>query len=528
MAHANLIDSLLNESKVASQGHFDLDDALEPASGLRMARTASSHRAAAYATGEDSLAEAALAHTLRAEKTAKTASGRPTIEVALRFARDLKAHTRTASAAARQKVASAATQIKEATARLERLSNKTAAQMRQDGATKLADYLNPSLVPMWAKQANADLHLLTQVYHLLNPQKRAKAASSEEVLSERRMSDEEVGSYIKKLLNDGVTPKDVEQKLTKLAELEIFNRGFATDKLRADAGVVGYVFMEPNAYMDDCASSYQRMNVKLSGVRAKSVRQIQACAGCTHFKKAGSEKRCTLYQLPVVASEKELLPIINQLTKGAKNKKAALVAQANRETERPVVGIKQATRHEDNTVQRNREKVSVRTASTRTPVKVAATFTPADALGLHKAGKSLEAIYTHAVAKVGSQQANDTVRRFVAGLKGTNTKVALTQIDCTLLKRKLATSNGIIGAAKCASCTYRKGMSCGLTGGTLLSFPGMETVKTNHRVAAGAPKDGLGMMKEFEMVERMTPGDIEISKPDFADIELSGFSKVDL
>jgi hypothetical protein len=527
MAHANLIDSILNEPKTASVDTVDInDDLMEPSSGLRSAHTASSRRAASFAIGEDSLAEVALQHTVSAN-ISKRAAAKLTIEAALKFASDLPTTTRGLSMEIRQKVASAAKPFRDAVARLQRLANKTSTQMRQDGATKLADYLNAELVPMWAKQANADLAMVGRIHATVFPQQN-KAASSKELLAERSMSDAEVAGYIKKLLNDGVTPKDVEQKLKKLAELQVFNRGFATDKLRSDAGIVGYAFMEPNTYMDNCNDSFQRMDTKLGGVRAKSVRQIAACTGCQHFKKSASEKRCSLYRLPIIANQAELMPIINNLTKGATNKKAALVAQANRETERPSTAIKQASRHADSILQRQQDKVAVRTASTREKKAAAAEFTSADVLVMHKAGKKMDAIYEHAVSKVGSQQANASVRQFITELKGSNTKVALTQIDCTLLKGKLATSNGIVGEKKCASCTYRRGMSCGLTGGTLLTFPGMDKVKSNHRIASGAPEDGLGMMKDFELADSITPGDIELNKPDFVDVEVTGFSKVDL
>ena len=147
---------------------------------------------------------------------------------------------------------------------------------------------------------------------------------------------------------------------------------------------------------------------------------------------------------------------------------------------------------------------------------------------MHQAGKDLTTIFATATEKVGAVEAKLVVRSFIAGLKGTKTRVALSQIDCTQLKAKLGSSNGIIGASKCASCTYRNGMHCGLTGGTLLTFPGLKDAKTNHRIAAGAPEDGLSMMKEFGMVDQITPGDIEIHKPDFVDVELTGFSKVEL
>jgi hypothetical protein len=528
MAHANILDAILNEprrgtgSKTANAQLADTF--LDMGGTVQTARTA----AIQAATGEDSLAEAAL----------KVASQRHKgdlgdIGTAIKWA----STTIGISATGGLKIASEKfpSTVLAAVNRLRRVAAKTPAQMKQDGATKLADYSDPDLVPGWAKQVRADLKTLqsfaaSHEYAALLGGKKvaAKTASTEEILAERKMSDDEVGDYITGLLNDGITPKDVEQKLKKLAEIQSFNKQFAYDKLKNDAGVVGFSFLEPNHYMENCPATYERMQQKLGGVRAASVKQVVACTGCQHFSKSAGQKRCNLYRLPIVANQSELLPIINNLTsgvKGAAAKKASLVSQHNRETSRPAVETKQAS--VDAPYVRNTEATSIRTNSTRQAAQKEGSFTAADALKLHNAGQSVRAIYKQASAIVGAAQAKAAVKKFVAGLKGSNTKVALTQIDCTQLQNKLATSNSIVGLAKCASCTYRRGMHCGFTGGTLLAFPGMDKVKTNHRVASGAPTDGHGMLAEFEMSASAKQEDIKYASGQF-DVELNSASKVDL
>jgi hypothetical protein len=537
MAYSSLLDALLDNNRqytMTKTASASLDDAiLEPLPGPSRHYAAPTRTSSADSEG--SLTEASMSVTAR-YRTAKTASAPLTIPQLIKFATGIPAAMRELPVSQKRKIASAAKSIKEASARLQRLVNKTAAQMAQDGATKLADYLDASKVPMWAKQACADYTLLAGLHQILNPQAVTKTASTEEVLAERSMTDEEVGSYINKLLNDGVTPKDVEAKLTKLAELQLFNRSFATDKLSNAAGIAGIAFLQPNAYMDSCPSTYERMSVKLGGVRAASVYQVKACVDCTYFQKEGNAKRCNLFQRPIIANSAELMPIINNLTASlvGKNaslaeKKAALVRIANHESDRPSVGIKQASQSSEASFKRNDQKVSIRTSPQEKVSKVAsAAFTVKTAHAMHQAGKDLNTIFATATKKVGAVEAKLVVRSFIAGLKGTKTRIALSQIDCTQLKSKLGSSNGILGADKCASCTYRSGMHCGLTGGTLLTYPGMQNARTNHHIAAGAPEDGLGMMKEFDMMDSIQPGDIEMKKPDFVDVELKDFSRVEL
>jgi len=145
----------------------------------------------------------------------------------------------------------------------------------------------------------------------------------------------------------------------------------------------------------------------------------------------------------------------------------------------------------------------------------------------HKKGHSLEKIYKQASAKFGTAQASKAVKEFIASLKRKPIKVALSQIDCRFLKNKLADHNPIIGASKCASCTYRNGMHCGLTGGTLLSFPGMDKTASNHKVGEGAPEDGRTILAEFDLMPNSgRPGDtkmadIDMNPPERQEVQIN-------
>ena len=417
---------------------------------------------------------------------------------------------------------------------------------------------------------------------------------------------------------------------------------------------------EKEASSQDCVR--QARAWKAAGIqpRAKSVKQITACADCTYFKKNGSSKSCGLYGLPVVGNAKELTSIVNKLTAGvpAESKKAALVQIANRlpeqnipkaaSVESPFVrqasftkereyGFKEAEHFSGAKVQKlhaaghslktiyaaaekkfgtletskavrefiaslstDKGKIimasadaeflkkigihneaivgaakcasckshkavkeyqckncdhemrehkdgkcihspkncrcekweKVATASTMvtrapetfvqaTPMhirstqnKVVANFDSAAVAKYHTAGHSVEKIFKAASAKYGSAQASKAIRDWAQNLKNTNTKVALSQIDCTTLTKmgvKLSSQNAIIGAEKCGSCSYRNGMHCGLTGGTLLSFPGMNQITSNKKVASGAPEDGRSILKEFDLMGKAEQADIDMT-----------------
>jgi len=336
----------------------------------------------------------------------------------------------------------------------------------------------------------------------------------------REVTEAEVQSYVKKLLNGGMPPVKVAQAIEKLAELQLFNKTMATDYLNRNAGLLGLAYIQPNEYMNKCPDTYERLKVKGAGkIAAKSVKQINACEGCMFFSKDASSKTCNLYHLPVVGTQNELLTVVNKMTAGVpnKSKKAALVQIANKDAERtPMVNHVVSSRPVQKVFNTSPD-------ATRDARKTAsAEITASDIAKLHNAGNTLEKIYNFASKKVGSVKAGRAVREFVAHLKHSNTKVALSQIDCTFLKGKLGVQNAIVGAAKCGSCTFRQGMHCGLTGGTLVAFPGMDRQASSHKVASDAPKDGRAMLQEYDMTASAEPQDIEInaSGPERMDVQM--------
>ena len=393
-------------------------------------------------------------------------------------------------------------------------------------------------------------------------------AESQATVEKRNRTDGEIKSYIRTLLNQGMPPARVAAQLKKLAEIELFNHQMGTKYLNENAGLMGLAYLEPNTFMDKSSPAYEREKVgglspewcprckkdvnattrqgntycpeceeiifgttpygraaaktsadcirqhetwKQAGiqVRAQSVKKVIACDGCSFFK----EKTCNLYHLPVVSSAAELTPIVNKMTAGipAGFKRAALVKIANREPQRtPMVSFARDPR--------GYAKASVSTIEgVRGHRKEASGFDYDEVETLHKQGVALADIYEKGSTKVGSVQAGWAIKKFVSSLRDKGTKIALSQIDCTLLKQKLGVSNAIVGAIKCADCIYRSDMHCGLTGGTLLTFPGME--KTG-KTASAAPEDVAALLKDYELVKKPEQADIEINGPDRLEIEM--------
>ena len=267
----------------------------------------------------------------------------------------------------------------------------------------------------------------------------------------------------------------------------------------------------------DCVRQHDAW--KAAGIvpRAKSVKKVAACEGCTYFK----NKTCGLYRLPVVANAAELAPIVNRLTAGipAEHKRAALVKIANRQPER-AEGLAMTTAPARPVIKASERTIeSLRTGTPRDGRHQASTpFDAATVERLHKAGHELEKIYRAGIRKSGSVQAGRAIKQFIASLRDRGTKISLSQIDCRFLKAKLAVSNAILGAVKCGDCAYRQDMHCGLTGGTLLGFPGMD--KTG-KTASAPPEDAAALLKDYELTGRPSPQDIDISEPERLEVEMS-------
>lgn len=151
---------------------------------------------------------------------------------------------------------------------------------------------------------------------------------------------------------------------------------------------------------------------------------------------------------------------------------------------------------EEKTYSRQANHQTVSLKAQREETKVA---TIQEVAQLLQTGHTFGSAYSVIRGEIGSHMAGKLFNAYLTDLKKTGGKVNLNQIDCGYLKGKLASSNAIVGASKCASCTYRcNTMHCGLTGGTLLTFPGMDKAKTKRANYEGV-NDGVQDMASFDM-----------------------------
>lgn len=292
--------------------------------------------------------------------------------------------------------------------------------------------------------------------------------------SKKEISDAQVFKYIKDLLNQGMAPSKVAQKLEKLAEIELFNKQMSTDYLQRNAGLMGLAYLEPNSYMDKSSPTYERTASgsadcvaqkrawDAAGVKpqAKSVKQVSACGDCTYMKKAGSTKTCTLYGLPLVANTEELTQIVNHLTAGVptKQKHAALVAIANGDSKRvsnpKVAEQTNVVKTADAKVRNQSKRASYQFGDNRESSK---RFSSEHVAKMHGKGASLEQVYKWAEEKFGSIDTSFAFRGFVQNLrKNAKGKIVVIAKDLSFLNSIGIRNADFEGKDKCASCEYHK------------------------------------------------------------------------
>ena len=333
------------------------------------------------------------------------------------------------------------------------------------------------------------------------------------------LTEAEIKGRITYLLSLGHKPSRVAGYMNKLGELKAFDRKQTAEFLADQAGQMGLAYLEPNFYMKSCDASYKKIQ-KEGTLRAMSVKRIAACVDCEHCKNGN----CNLYRRPIVASAAEL----QQVVKVSLDQKDVKVASTLKATlaqlhEGGAKEIQQVPYH------RTEEAYVVRTAGD----KQALVHKEASVEEIGKmltTGIPVKEVYKTASAQYGKVSAMSAIKRYIATLKQSKAKIVLAALDCEFLKAKLGTANAIVGERKCASCSFRNGMHCGLTGGTLLSFPGMNQASSKH-IAHEGVKDGHQVLFEFDLLDRAEDTPIEYTedqKPEEMNIELNRTSQIDL
>lgn len=317
-----------------------------------------------------------------------------------------------------------------------------------------------------------------------------------------RMASADVQMRISALLHLGKSPRHITAYLEKLAEQQVFDRQESADFLKDQSGLQGLAYIEPNHFnQKSCIASLR--HIKQNGaLKAASVKRIAACDDCTSCKESDDDScKCATYGLPIVANAKDLGRVVAKLT-GGTSKRSSLVERHNGGTTSSTPGHAVA-------------RVSREIQPTKTVIAGNGAITKFDSAAFRQAnsevtprhiqasldeGNTLAKVYASTKLKVGSGRAKTVVTAYLNGLKKSGARVNLAAMGCDLLKRRLTASETILGCSKCATCGGRQGMHCGITGGTLITYPGMEksTGKRASMVNNNAP-DGNATMDSLEL-----------------------------
>ena len=328
------------------------------------------------------------------------------------------------------------------------------------------------------------------------------------------LTDSEIESRLRLLLNLGFTPEKI-AGFIKSADLKVFDTSQSLGTFLQDyAPGLGLAYIEPNFFMKSCDQSFNKIQ-KEGKLRALAVKKIAACEGCAKYKNGS----CSLYRKPVVASSEQLTSIIkaeleSKNIKCASMKEGLAKLAANEKVAQPAITASTNTG-------------TVRTAGDKkTAIKKEASV--AEIGAAVSAGVPINKVFKQASAQYGKVSALNAVKRYIAGLKTSKAKILLAALDCGFLKGKLASSNPIVGESKCASCSYRNGMHCGLTGGTLVSFPGMDKL-ASKRIAHETETDGRKTLFEYELLDTQEdiPLTIDEDRPE-NEVELNTTSRIDV
>lgn len=126
---------------------------------------------------------------------------------------------------------------------------------------------------------------------------------AENSAAKKEISDAQVQKYVRDLLNQGVAPAKIAQKIEKLAEIELFNHQSATDYLQRNAGLMGLAYLEPNTYMDKSSPTYKHTAGRKTANSFKVVMEKNTSNSCRfateeEAKAAGQELQSRWMGMP--------------------------------------------------------------------------------------------------------------------------------------------------------------------------------------------------------------------------------------
>jgi hypothetical protein len=306
----------------------------------------------------------------------------------------------------------------------------------------------------------------------------------------KAISDADVIGRIDKILGSGLTAAAKSAALKKLGEIELFNKGMATDYLNRTAPQLGINYLEPNAYMDKNSPAYEREGVSLASTPdpAALEKNIEAKKGsgpailASYGYVAG--KTCTDCGATLMGAETKGDRCNECLDKGAsKSKEAAVEAPApnvfthesgasikvgNGWSYRAKGGVEQnfgtsfkaliaflnkihvrqtpveagqrsgevSVMSSQGGMRRNVEQKFAHTTS-QVAAQTIAEFDSGDVEKFRKAGQSLSHIYRFAEAKVGTLGASKAINEWLRGKKQASGKLVLASADVDFLRDKM-------------------------------------------------------------------------------------------
>lgn len=304
--------------------------------------------------------------------------------------------------------------------------------------------------------------------------------------SKQTLTDEQIKRFVSTRLHCGDSPRKVSAQLKKMAEMVVYNHQMADAYLSDMSGMMGLGYIEPNHFMSaSCQRSLEEIT-KLGGrVKAACVKRLKSCGSCRMCRVAsgaGELDRCDLYKLPIVGNATELRRVIVAKYKTATKVKLAAIHNGEQATQ--------------NTGLLRVEAKATQIAGSISPVSIQE-FNATHVANLIKSGSDLVTAFSTGQKTVGTHVATRAITSYISSLKKTGSQVDISKVDCRFLRGKLATNNPVHGVSKCQSCTYRNCMHCGLTGGTLTSFPGMEMVGSKQASKTKLATDGAAMMESY-------------------------------
>lgn len=318
------------------------------------------------------------------------------------------------------------------------------------------------------------------------------------------LSDADVKAKIKELLNSGMTIAKVASFLEDMAGQVSFSKSPSYEFLSSQAGLLGLSYIEPDHFMSSCSKTAAKLG---KNSQAYAVKRIKACDNCSACANRNGGAYCTTHEKPIASDGVDLEKILVSAT-GLKGAKLASFLRTKHTGSAPEIKYASGNGIVPTAYATGVKSVEITEA------------TAADVEKLLKEGATLAAAHSRIASVQGTPASLRAVKAYITSLKGSNQRINTEQVPCSLLKGKLASTEALLGSAKCKTCYARHGMACSITGGTLLSFPGMESVEVSKKASLEGASLGRDLVNEFEMNGDQVSHEMVVESEEFKPLEV--------